>query len=199
MPINFPANIFPANESWTNESNTQSFSSPLTKSEQTTALAGSRWRCSLSFVNLSRAEGRALNAFIMELRGRSGEAFVIPYDARAALGSPSGTPFVSGSGQTGNTLLTTGWPVSTTVLKAGDYFEVNGELKVITADAITDVAGVATLTFAPDLHKPPPASDPIVYTNPACTMRLSNDTQASWQLTQDKLFIVNLEFLEVLV
>jgi hypothetical protein len=198
MPVTFPIGIYAANENWNNLANTQSFVSPLNRKEQTATLAGSQWRAQLPFVNLSKADGRGLRAFIMSLRGKAGTAFVIPYDARTPLGTPSGSPTVNGANQTGGTLITANWANSTTVLKAGDYFEVNGELKLMTADAITNGSGAVTLEFAPDLHTAPPNSDPIVYTNPSCTMRLVNDSQASWQLTQDKYYMINLDFIEAL-
>ena len=130
MAINFPSDLYSRGETWRQDTNNQSFSSDLTKTEQIATLPGSRWRCTLPFVNLNREDGRKLNAFLMALRGRAGEAYITPYDARTILGSPGGTPLVDGGGQSGGSIDTNGWSSSATVLKAGDYFSVNGELKV---------------------------------------------------------------------
>jgi hypothetical protein len=70
-------------------------------------------------------------------------------------GDGGGTPLVAGASQTGASLNTDGWPATTTVLKAGDYFSVNGELKMVTADCVSDASGNATVEFAPILRSAP--------------------------------------------
>ncbi len=197
MAVNFP-NILPSLENWRHTANTQTFVSALNGAEQTSSLPGSKWSASLMFSNLSKADGRALSAFVMALRGKAGKAFLTPYEARTALGIPTGTPIVSGADQLGGSLITSGWTASQTIFRAGDYFEVNSELKMITADVISNGAGMATLPFAPDLHRSPANGVAITVTNPTCTMRLANDSQASWQLSQDRHYSLTLEFIEAL-
>jgi len=51
-------------------------------------------------------------------------------------------PHVSGGGQTGDTLATAGWPASTTVLRAGDFFRVGGS-GATQADAEADEVTIA--------------------------------------------------------
>jgi hypothetical protein len=70
-------------------------------------------------------------------------------------GDGGGTPLVAGASQTGASLNTDGWPATTTVLRAGDFFSVNGELKMVIADCVSDASGNATVEFAPILRSAP--------------------------------------------
>lgn len=198
MPINFPANIYPQNEQWISESNPSVFRSELNNIEQVTEMPGTRWRCSMPFVNLTREKGRQLNAFLMSLNGTIGQAYIVPYDSRTSLGSPGGSPLVNGANQTGGTLVTDGWTASTLIFKAGDYFNAGGELKVITEDINSDASGNATLVFSPNLHKSPASNTSITYDNPWCLMRMANKSQAAWQLTRERHYLVTLNFVEVI-
>lgn len=127
--------------------NTQQHVSPLSQDTQTLELAGARWRAELVFPPLVETQWRAFTAFLARLRGASGRFYYYPpYKARTPQVSAGGTPRVNGGGQVGSSLITDGWPASTTVLKAGDYFSFdNGaggrELKIVRADATSDAGG----------------------------------------------------------
>lgn len=84
-----------------------------------------------------------------------------------ASGGHGGTPIVTVADQVGSSILTSGWAWSTTVLKKGDivsFFGSNGvnptsfrdtgrrRSFVITADVLSDGAGLATLPISPDLN-----------------------------------------------
>jgi len=193
--FNFPS-IFPQTESLRYLSNTQVFESPLDKTVQTASLSGDQWSLSQSFVNLSRNNGSDLKAFLVSLKGPSGKAYITPYEAREPRGTVSGSPVVNGASQTGNSLVTSGWSVSQTVLKAGDYFEVNGEFKMVVSDVLSSGTGAATIQFEPALRASPLNSEPLITDNPKCIMRLANNDQAQWQLSQTKKYSVNLEWIE---
>jgi hypothetical protein len=73
----------------------------------------------------------------------------------------------SGASQTGSALYTKGWPASTNgLLLAGDQFEINGELKQITAPVNSDAAGLAYMQFRPALAGSPADNDPIIIHEP---------------------------------
>ncbi len=179
MAITFP-DIFPESESWGLESNTGLLESELDKSVQTNTLSGGRWVASQTFVNVPKAKAFQLKAFLASLRGRSGQALLVPYEARSPMGTVSGTPLVAGASQTGTSLDTDGWSASQTVLRTGDYFEVNGELKMATADVTSDGSGAATINFEPELRDPPANNAAITVNNPTCVMRLDSD-DSEWQ------------------
>lgn len=84
----------------------------------------------------------------------------------------------SGTSQTGSTIYVKGLPVSTSgLLLAGDYFEINGELKQCTASLDSDAAGLGVLRFAPGLAVAAADNDPIIVNNPFGRFRLAADPQ----------------------
>jgi hypothetical protein len=85
-------------------------------------------------------------------------------------------PYVYGAGQTGNSLVVWGWQESITgILKAGDFFSVNGELKMVTADANTDALGRTTLQFEPPLRSAPADLAQVTVDQPTGTFMLTED------------------------
>jgi hypothetical protein len=74
---------------------------------------------------------------------------------------------VNGASQTGGTLIIDGLPTSTNGLaKAGDWFEVNGELKRMTADLNSDASGNGFLMFEPTLRTSPANNAPVIFRSP---------------------------------
>ncbi|MGD9538557.1 MAG: hypothetical protein AB7P52_11575 [Alphaproteobacteria bacterium] len=172
--------------------NTQSFESPLTRSVQTIELLGARWFATYELPPMRRAQAAAWMAFLVALQGRAGRFLGFDPDCRSPRGTGAGTPFVKGEGQTGASLSTDGWAPLETVLKAGDYVAVNGELKMMTADAASDGGGNATLAFKPSLRAAPPDDAPLTLDDASCTMMLIDDEQAAWDA--DAISVFGLSF-----
>ena len=131
----FP-NVSPdANPSFTLESNTSSFESSLNKSVQHMELLGARWRGSVAFSNRTRQEANKIKAFMTSLGGQVGRFYLTPFDAYQS-GTMSGTGVVDGALSSGvSSIPTKGWEADQDALfEAGDYIEVNGELKLVTGD-----------------------------------------------------------------
>jgi len=85
------------------------------------------------------------------------------------------TVVTAGASQTGSALNLKGLPASTSgILLAGDFFEVNGELKQCTAALNSDAAGLGYLQFEPDLVRPPADNDPVILTDPMGKFLVSN-------------------------
>jgi hypothetical protein len=183
MPtVNFPTltQAAPTNLEFGLVSNTQTFVSPLSGQVQTLELPGARWRASFSFENLSDADAATLQAFLVSLRGQSGRFYLWNFARSTPRGVATGTPVVSGAGQTGSTLTTSGWTASVTgILKAGDFIGVNGELKMVTADVNSTAGGLATLSIEPPLRASPANGAAITTTKPTTTFMLS-DQSAKW-------------------
>lgn len=73
----------------------------------------------------------------------------------------------AGTSPTGSDIYTKGWPVSTSeLLLTGDWFEINGELKQLTAPVNSDAAGLAYIQFRPGLAGSPADNDPIIVYEP---------------------------------
>lgn len=146
--------------------NTGVFQSPLNGSIQTLDRGGLRWESQYTFSKL-RGDARAnLMGTLAGLRGQSNRLRVPVYD-NAKRGLYGGTPLVFGASQTGNSINLDGATFSITDwIRKGDYLsiDVNGEheLKMATADASSDGAGLITVSFEPRLRTSP-LNNAVVY------------------------------------
>jgi hypothetical protein len=68
-----------------------------------------------------------------------------------------------------------GLPASTAnLLLSGDFVEINGELKQVTATLSSAADGTGTLSFRPGLYKQPAHGDPVIINNPMGRFQLSD-------------------------
>ena len=168
----------PAEMEWALVANTQTFTSPLTNSVQTVELPGARWRVDFTLRNLDEADTAVLQAFLAQLRGRAGR-FTLHHFARPApRGTARGTPLVKGASQTGTSLLIDGMTVGATLLP-GDFFAVNGQLKMATATATANGSGEATVSFEPPLRASPADNAVVTLESPTATFMLAGDEMSA--------------------
>lgn len=177
--------------------NTQSFESPLTRSVQTLELTGARWFATYELPPMKRSQVAVWMAFLIGLQGRAGRFYGYDPDCRRPRGSGAGAPLVNGAGQSGSSLITDGWAALEPVLKAGDYFTVNGELKMVTADASANGAGQATIAFKPSLRASPADNAALTLNDASCTMMLIDDEQAAWDADAISVFGLRFSGVEV--
>jgi hypothetical protein len=195
MPLTMPVTPGFTDSRFGIEFNTQSFVSPFTKSVQRVALGGARWTASLTLPPMKRDKASLWQAFFLQCEGGANTFYVSDPDAKTPRGRPLGNPQVKGAGQTGSTLLIDGCtPNITGWLMPGDYFEVNGEYKMITSRADTDGSGEVTLNFKPALRNSPADNAVINVDNPRCIMAMVDDQQGMWEcnaagLYQPKTFV----------
>ena len=181
-------------------SNTLVFVSPLNGTTQTLEFPGAKWGGVFTLPAQKRATAAAWTSFFAQLRGAAGRFYGYDPTATTPRGVASGSPLVAGASQTGNTLTTDAWPLSTTgLLLAGDYFQVGDELKMITSTVSSNGAGEATLTFEPPLRSSPVDNAAIVYTNPKCIMRLVDDNQTGWDVNNLALYGLSFAGVEAFV
>lgn len=170
----------PASFDWQLISNTQSFQSPLSGAVQTVEMPGARWAAQFSFNALDANDAAVWRAWCAQLRGQSGRFTLWNMARPTPRGIATGTPVVSGAGQTGNTLTTSGWTPSTAgILRVGDFIGVGGELKMLVADAASNGSGIATLTFEPPLRNSPANGSAIVTTRPTAIFKMDEDSARS--------------------
>lgn len=174
--------------------NTQSFSSPLSGSVQTVEMPGARWQMSFVMENLTETDSALLQAFLVKLRGRAGRFYLHNFARATPRGTLSGTPLVKGAAQTGNTLAIDGCTVGSTLL-AGDFIGVNGELKMVVADATADGSGEMSLTIEPPLRSSPADNAAITTTRPTATFMLAND-EIKWNTQPGKFTSVPIDCIE---
>ena len=180
--VAFPA-IIPSASEMGIITNSKQFISPLTGYTQTASRKGGRWFLRMTFNNLQGSQRSALRGYLAFMEGQVNRISVGDHSYTGALGALGGTPRIKGAGQTGTSLITDGWPASTTVLKAGDLLSYsNGtysELKQVTSDATTNGAGEVTLSIAPEIHTTPADNTLIVTASPVGTFMLASPT-ISW-------------------
>lgn len=189
MPIDLPASPGFMESKFGLETNTGRFESPLTKATQRILLSGSRWTFSATLPQMNRSQAATWQAFLLKLEGGVNTFNGYDPDAREPRGPMGGTPLVKGASQTGSTLAIDGCTANITGWgKAGDYFSVNGELKMLTADCNTNGSGEATLSFKPALRNSPADNAALTARNATCTMILTDDMQAVWQANANHIY-----------
>jgi len=156
--------------------NTQVFSSPLTQSVSTVEIPGARWKAQFRLADFEEADATLVQVMLMQLRGRVNRLALYNLARPLPRGTIAGTPLVNGASQTGTSLAIDGCTVGTT-LKKGDFFSVNGELKMATADSTVNGSGQMTLTFEPPLRAAPDDNDAITTTRPTALFMLESDEQ----------------------
>ena len=167
----------PESFTFTLASNTMHFQSPLSGAMQTVEFPGARWKASFTLDSLAESDAALLRAFGAKLRGRAGR-FYLHHMANPNLrGTVTGSPSVNGGGQTGNTLALASCGAGKTIL-AGDFIGVNGELKMVVANATADGGGYMTVTIEPPLRSSPTNGSTVTTVKPTATFMLSED---SWR------------------
>jgi len=176
--VTFPSTPKPNGMSWRLIMPSQTNVSEWTGRRQTIASGRGWWECQLSLppmVGTTRVN--TWRAFIAKCRGRAND-FQIPVDPTAQ-SAAAATPLVNGGAQTGRTLNTDGWPVSSTVLVAGQFVTINNQLLQLTENVTSNGSGVAVLTFEPPVRAAPADNAAIEFKNPYCLMYLVEEPTLS--------------------
>ena len=178
FPLTMPAGL--QSVQWRPLGNVLKHRSPISKIGQNVERAGFLWAATFTIKPLKRIVGAApaWTAFLTALEARGGTFFGFDPAATTPLGTGNGTPLVNGASQTGHALVTDGWAFSETVLREGDYMEVNARFYKVSEDAASDGAGNATLEIDPPLRESPANNAALTVTSPKVTMEL--DGRVGW-------------------
>lgn len=106
-----------------------------------------------------------------------------------------GELFVDGAGQLGTQLNYYGADPFEQVFKVGEYFSVNGELKIATFNSNSGSGGTGTVVFEPALRNPPPDNEPVSIARPTATFRLIAPV-GGWTLRPNRLHSFTLNAVE---
>lgn len=122
-----------------------------------------------------------LMGFLAKLNGPE-HRVTLPMFAANNLGSWTGTPLVNGSNQVGKQLNidSSGTGAVTAYAFSGDWFTVNGELKMVTETADMNSSDEASLKIWPPLRTSPSDNAAITHASPTGTFMLESDPQ--WRL-----------------
>lgn len=141
---------------------------------RSTQQVGREWTETYGVMPSTSATVRAFLAEVNDL-WRNGTSFTTTHPLLTLMGAGGGTPLVNGASQTGTSLITDGWPISTAILKAGDLITITGSTVVreITADVSSNGSGQATLSINPPIYTGgSPADNAPIDTTPDFTVRL---------------------------
>lgn len=176
--ITYPSTPKPQGVSWRLVMPAQTNVSDWTGRRQTIASGRGWWESQVTFPPIvGTTNVNAWRAFIAKSRGKAND-FQVPVDPTAQ-SSAVATPLVNGANQTGRTLSTDGWPVSSTVLQAGQFVTINNQLLQLTENITSNGSGVATLTFEPPVRVAPSDNAAIEFKNPYCLMYLVEEPTLS--------------------
>jgi hypothetical protein len=115
--------------------------------------------------------------------------------ALSAQWSSGGPLLVDGSGQLGRNLLLKGADNAVTVLRAGEYFQVGNELKIVTEDAVSDGSGGVRVWFEPALRAAPANEQYVEIATPKARFRLSSPV-GDWQIRPTPLWSISIDAIE---
>lgn len=167
--ITYPSTPKPQGIAWRLLMPAQTNVSDWTGRRQTLASGRGWWEAQITLPPIVGTTNiNAWRSFIAKSRGTAND-FQVPVDP-VAQSSATATPLVNGAGQTGRTLNTDGWPLSTTVLQAGQFVTINNQLLQLTENVTSNGSGVAVLTFEPPVRVSPADNAAIEYKNPYCLM-----------------------------
>lgn len=152
------------------QTNHRSFESTWTGSEQTSSTPGSKWLMELTMGRMEPDVGRRLEAFIAKLDGPSNRVRL--WDFAHPIQAVKGAPVVNEALPMRTSLTSRGWTPSNLVLRKGDWVQIGDELKRVTADVWSDLAGAARLEIAPMLRADYPSGTPLVVARPMGVFRL---------------------------
>jgi len=180
--ITYPSTPKPQGMAWRLLMPAQTNVSDWTGRRQTLASGRGWWECQITFPPIvTTANINPWRSFIAKARGAAND-FQVPVDPATPQSSSTATPLVNGAGQTGRTLNTDGWPLSTTVLQAGQYVTINNQLLQLTENVISNGSGVAVLTFEPPVRVSPADNAAIEFKNPYCLMYLVEEPTLSGEV-----------------
>ena len=168
---------------------------------QARQIDGQRFRLTISFPPMTRAEFSPINAFIVKQRSQLESFTYSPPTISTPLGVASGSILVNGAISAGATSCSIdGMANSTTgVFKAGDYFRFTGQSKVymVMADVSSNGSGQGTLTFEPPLRTAVSDNTVLIYSNVDFTVGLTGDIQ-EFNISTENYFQYEVDLIEVL-
>jgi len=160
---------------------------------QARQIDGQKFRMTLTYPPMTRAEFAPIKAFLMKQRSRLNTFTVIPPTISNAQGTAAGLP--TGTASAGDTSITLGG-TGTGTLKAGDYIKFDNHDKVYMVVEDQSDISTGTLTIEPPLRSAVSSTD-IIYDNVPFTVRQTNDVQ-EFSIGTTNLFQYELDVLESL-
>lgn len=171
--------------------------SPFTHTIQVQEFSGQSWGADVTFPDMTREEAENFNAFLLALCGQKGTFYLGDPLAKQPRGVGGGNPRVNGANQTGNSVITDGWPANTTgLLLPGDYIQIGTGLHKCLTTVTSDSSGNATIDIWPRLGISP-ANDELIITNKTVgVFRLTENVVTIFEADESRLYSVGFSCVE---
>lgn len=179
--------------------------SPFTGAQKTYEYPGQWFEVNVTLPPLKRVDAEVWNAFKLKLNGKRGTFLIgdpLGASARGSASTTPGTPLVKGAGQTGNTLIIDGLPLSVTgYFKEGDWIQLGtgstSRLYKNLTDVNTNGSGEATLTLWPNMRTIPNDNDVVVVANTVGLFRLTENASV-WDIDEAGTYGITFSAIEAL-
>jgi hypothetical protein len=157
------------------------YGSPFTGQQQVYQHPLQMLTATIDLPPMKRAEAAVIIGALMSLNGQRGTFYFGDPAWTSPQGVGTGTPTINGSSQTGNTINTTGWTVSTAgILKAGDWIQIGSgstqQLCMVVADATSNGSGEAALELYPRVRTAFADGTAITVSSPKGVWRLVSES-----------------------
>ena len=185
MPLSFPS-VGITNLNMRLKRSVAVSESPFSFDQQAYEHQGARWECEVTLPPLNHAEAKAVQAFIVGLKGRSGTfTFGSPLHSSPSASSVASAPiraesFTTTAGSGG--------------VAAGDYFQLGDYLYMATANKSS---GANVLSFQPPLRAAVSTSTALVFALPKSLWRLSSN-DIGWSVDTASIYGFTFAFVEAL-
>jgi len=175
--VTSPAVMWPSSIEWDMQEVGSGNRSPFTGQSQTYDWQNSWWEGQVSFKPMGRSSFDMWTAFLAQCRGQSNAFSLGDPKAKLPKGVATGTPVVSGAGQTGYFVVTRGWaPGVISILLPGDFIQIGYRLYKVLNAVTPDGSGNATLAIWPNLRDQPADGATIKTRNCTALFTLKNNS-----------------------
>lgn len=172
--ITLPSTPKPQSMMWKLVQPAQNNISGWTGARQVLASGRGWWECQITYPPIvGTTNFNPWRAFVALMRGSANDV-QIPVDPTAQ-SAIANTMSVNGANQTGRNINVDGLPNSTTVLTAGQFVTIGGQLLQLTANVTSNGSGQATLSFEPAIRAAPADNATVEFKNPYALMYLTED------------------------
>lgn len=176
--------------------------SPFTGQQQVYKHQGEWWEAEVTLPPMKRADAEQVAAFLLKMKGQYGTFLLGDPANTSPRGVGTGTPLVYGASQTGSSLITDGWTVSTTgILKAGDWIQLGSgattTLHKVLDDVDSDASGIATLEIFPSLRYSPADNAQVSKSSPKGRWRLASN-ETNWNIDEASIYGITFACVEAL-
>ena len=174
--------------------------SPFTFTAQTQKFSGDCWVAGITLPMMERTDAECWICFLMKLKGQYGHFRMGDPLSTSLRGAGSGdSPLVNGADQTGTSLDTDGWTISTSdIVLRGDFIQIGSYLYKVLDSEDSNGSGEATLEIWPPLRSAPADDAPIVITDTTSLFRLKDSTIPIVSAGSDGLYDLSFTAVEYL-